>query len=427
MPNSKLKFKLFEGEKVDFTNTDSPSTATDAELNNRYLTEGVRIVVEQARYPLNQILTMFQETFGTGDGTQLKYKRDPEYQRRHRWTAQRQSSLIESFLMNVPVPPVFLFEYDLARFEVMDGRQRLTALMEFYSSELKLTGLKYWPELEGRTYDTLPDSIRDGIDRRYLSSVILLHETAGTPEQTAGLKKMVFERLNSGGVELSGQETRNAIYNGPLNDLTLELSRHQNFKEILGTPTDSDSSSDELLDGDEFDENEIGKEAGANTEFVTNLGRKMFRSMEDVEIVLRFFAYRHIDKFSPGLNKIREFLDEFLEEGNSFDKKLLEKYKNTFIENIDFWYSISGSKAFQVEGSNRSFSKIAFDALMYASSTLSKEQRDTLGAKKEDVSAEISKMYSGNGAVFGGRKTNKADATKRNKAVLKALSNVLGN
>lgn len=145
--------------------------------------------------------------------------------------------------MNVPVPPVFLFEYDLARFEVMDGRQRLTALMEFYASELELTGLEYWPELEGRTYDTLPSSIRDGIDRRYLSSVILLHETAGTPEHTASLKKMVFERLNSGGVELSGQETRNAIYNGPLNDLCLALSSCPKFKEVLGTPSDAIQSS----------------------------------------------------------------------------------------------------------------------------------------------------------------------------------------
>ena len=101
--------------------------------------------------------------------------------------------------MNVPVPPVFLYERDLARFEVMDGRQRLTAIREFYDDELQLKGLQYWPKLNGRTYSQLPSKVRDGIDRRYISSIILLKETASSEEQAAQLKKMVFERLNSGG------------------------------------------------------------------------------------------------------------------------------------------------------------------------------------------------------------------------------------
>lgn len=76
-----------------------------------------------------------------------RYKLDPEYQRRHRWSVERKSRLVESFLMNVPVPPVFLYERDLARFKVMDGRQRLTALSDFYSDQFPLTGLQYWSDL----------------------------------------------------------------------------------------------------------------------------------------------------------------------------------------------------------------------------------------------------------------------------------------
>lgn len=95
MANKKIEVELISGESVDFTTKENPLKATDAELNNRYVSEGVRIVVEQARYPLNQILTMFQEKFDLPDGrTEVKYKRDPEYQRRHRWTAERQSRLI---------------------------------------------------------------------------------------------------------------------------------------------------------------------------------------------------------------------------------------------------------------------------------------------------------------------------------------------
>ncbi|WP_260762241.1 DUF262 domain-containing protein [Mycobacterium sp. SMC-4] len=212
-----MRVPLLPGEAIhDLKRKDTPPMS-DADLNRRYSKEGVRIVIEQARYPLNQILAMFTDTFETESGEiEAKYKRDPEYQRRHRWDEGRQSRLIESFLMNVPVPPVFLYEYELARFEVMDGRQRLTALMDFYQGRLHLTGLQHWPELNGRTYSALPSSIRDGIDRRYLSSIILLNETAADPEQAAFLKKLVFERLNSGGVRLSGQETRNAVYDGPL-------------------------------------------------------------------------------------------------------------------------------------------------------------------------------------------------------------------
>src|SRR3954453_23707659 len=145
-----LQVALLPGEVIDIQKPQDSPHLSDAQLNARYVKEGVRIVVEQARYPLNQILSMFTDTFETESGeTEAKYKRDPEYQRRHRWDDGRKSRLIESFLMNVPVPPIFLYEYELARFEVMDGRQRLTALMEFYANSLELTELQHWPELTG--------------------------------------------------------------------------------------------------------------------------------------------------------------------------------------------------------------------------------------------------------------------------------------
>ena len=252
--HTKLEVSLLPGEAIDELRPKEAPHLTDAELNKRYVKEGVRIVVEQARYPLNQILGMFTDTFVTESGkTEARYKRDPEYQRRHRWDDGRRSRLIESFLMNVPVPPIFLYEYELARFEVMDGRQRLTALMDFYDDTLELKELQYWPELNGRKYSTLPSSIRDGIDRRYLSSIILLNETAATEDQAANLKKLVFERLNSGGVRLTGQETRNAVYNGPLNDLCLELSRITELRAMLGTPLGVESaiSSDDTEESDD--------------------------------------------------------------------------------------------------------------------------------------------------------------------------------
>jgi hypothetical protein len=423
--HTKLEVSLLPGETIDELRPKESPRLTDAELNKRYVKEGVRIVVEQARYPLNQILGMFTDTFVTESGkTEAKYKRDPEYQRRHRWDDGRRSRLIESFLMNVPVPPIFLYEYELARFEVMDGRQRLTALMDFYDDTLELKELQYWPELNGRKYSTLPSSIRDGIDRRYLSSIILLNETAATEEQAANLKKLVFERLNSGGVRLTGQETRNAVYNGPLNDLCLELSRTTELRAMLGTPLGVESaiSSD---DTEESDEAVVAPERDSEGVDVTKMGHKMFESMEDVEIVLRFYAYRHLAKFPQGLNRISDFLDEFLMRGNRFDPATLEDYRQLFLENIKFWYAIGGATAFQVKGSNRHFSKIAYDALMYASSALKQEQRALLSSNREVVRSAIETMYNSHATVFGGRRTNTSDANRRNEYAISALGTAL--
>lgn len=294
---------LLNGEKVLFGDEAAKPKASDEELNSRYAKGDVRIVTESARYSLAGILAMLQETVeleGSGGKKELRYKLDPEYQRRHRWSIERKSRLIESFLMNVPVPPVFLYERDLARFEVMDGRQRLTALSEFYADKFALTGLQYWSDLDGRRYSQLPSKVRDGIDRRYISSVILLKETAATEEQAAVLKKIVFERLNSGGVKLGSQETRNAVYNGPLNQLCLTLSENETFRRMWGIPLD--------LPSEEHDDEDASETADESTQ----AGKRMFEKMEDVELVLRFFAYRQIPSFKAGLNKISEFLDRFM-------------------------------------------------------------------------------------------------------------------
>lgn len=154
--------RLLAHEKVSFGRETTKPKATDEELNSRYVKGDIRIVTESARYSLAGILAMLQETVpGEGGGTELRYKLDPEYQRRHRWDVKRKSRLIESFLMNVPVPPVFLYERDLARFEVMDGRQRLTALSDFFDNQFALTDLEFWSDLDGKTYKQLPSKIRD--------------------------------------------------------------------------------------------------------------------------------------------------------------------------------------------------------------------------------------------------------------------------
>lgn len=399
---------LLKGENISFGGEAPKLKATDEELNSRYAKGDVRIVTENARYSLAHILAMLQEAVEGEDGKkELRYKLDPEYQRRHRWSVERKSRLIESFLMNVPVPPVFLYERDLARFEVMDGRQRLTALSDFYANRFPLTGLQYWSDLDGRTYSQLPSKVRDGIDRRYISSIILLKETAATEEQAAILKKIVFERLNSGGVKLARQETRNAVYNGSLNQLCLALSENESFRNMWSIPLDPNP--------------EASEEDEDATETVSP-GIRMFQKMEDVELVLRFFAYRHIDKFRAGLNQISDFLDKFIIEGNRFGNSVLHEYRVMFESTVSFLWDALGAEAFCAIGSSKRPTKIVYDPLMYvANSAEVVPHRAKLIAKKGVLRAELETMYTQKRALFSGRRTNFADTQSRNHCVSEAF------
>ena len=182
--------KHFEGETFTLEKKEENKIImSDEDINAKYKRGEIRIVTEQARYPVKSIKIMLD-----GDD----YKLNPEYQRRKRWDNGRKSRLIESFIMNVPLPPIFLYEYDYSKFEVMDGLQRLTSIYDFYSGKFSLEGLEYWKELEGKKYKELPQEVQRGIDRRYISSIVLLEETAKTEEEAEELKQW-WRKINTTG------------------------------------------------------------------------------------------------------------------------------------------------------------------------------------------------------------------------------------
>jgi len=282
---------------------------SDEDINAKYKRGEIRIVTEQARYPVKSIKSMLD----SGD-----YLLNPEYQRRKRWDSGKKSRLIESFIMNVPLPPVFLYEYDYSKYEVMDGLQRLTTIYDFYSGSFALEELGYWKELEGKRYSELPEEIQKGIDRRYISSIVLLEETAKTPDEAEELKQIVFERLNSGGEKLTPQETRNALYNGPFNQLCIKLSKNEKFRKMWNIPLEGDSE-DKLL------------------------ASEAYRKMDDVELVLRFFAYRFLDDFS---GTVETFLDAYLKQANEFSAETEKELEKLFNDVVDIAYALFGEKAF---------------------------------------------------------------------------------
>jgi hypothetical protein len=147
----------------------------------------------------------------------------PRFQRRDRWDPAKQSLLIESFLTNIPVPPVYLAEdiANLGSYAVIDGKQRLTAIATFFADRLVLRGLTRLDGLNGLKYSQMPQPIRTALGMKNLRITTLLRQSS------EDLKHEVFLRLNTGGEILNAQEIRNVAYRGPLNDLVYALAENE--------------------------------------------------------------------------------------------------------------------------------------------------------------------------------------------------------
>jgi len=300
--------------------------------------------------------------------------------------------------MNVPIPPIFLYEYEFGRYEVMDGLQRLSTIRDFYNDSFQLTSLETWPELSGRNYSTLPSSIRAGIDRRYLSSIILLQETAKDPKHAQSLKQMVFERINSGGEKLTPQESRNAIYGGPMNELCLRLSREPALCLTWGIPVPSqdveaEENDEELLEND------------------------LYREMFDVELVLRFFAFRQDPQNLRGV--LRDYFDKYLRAANQFDPGLLAELEDTYRKTIRLAHEIFGEKAFwlwrQRNGRWNWYSRpttVAYDTIMWVLSHRLNEAT-ALSLRTEALKRDLPSFYEEHYEAFAGRYTNPSNIVAR--------------
>ncbi|HHQ4314596.1 TPA: hypothetical protein ACSP7Z_005333, partial [Serratia fonticola] len=143
--------------------------------------------------------------------------------------------------------------------------------------------------LNGMYYSDLPNKIRSGLDRRSISSMVLLKESAPEEEDAIFLRQLVFERLNTGGIKLERQEIRNSLSGGALNNALFTLAKNDLFRRIWGLPqyTEEEESNHKL----------------------TIYNEAFYKKMEDLEVILRFFALRHLKHFKYG---VQGFLDLYL-------------------------------------------------------------------------------------------------------------------
>ena len=243
-----------------------------------------------------------------------KYKRgkliiQPDFQRHFVWDMKKSSRLIESALLDIPLPIIYLSEEKDNKEHVIDGQQRLTSFFSFIDGKFpddrafKLTGLKVFNELNRKLFSELEDALQDKIRYYKIRTITFMKESDNN------LKFEIFERLNTGSVSLNDQELRNCIYRGEYNDLLKQLSQDNDFLYLLSLH-------------------------GPDTR------------MKDVELVLRFAAFYH----STYLNykpPIRRFLNNEMEKWRLISAKDAEELKRAFKNTVTIIRSLLEKHAFK--------------------------------------------------------------------------------
>ncbi|WP_342750602.1 DUF262 domain-containing protein [Termitidicoccus mucosus] len=312
---------------------DSDSKDQDTEqlpaLEDKYSVQMRQIVTQKIELPISTLPVMLEPKKGQIDLS-------PDFQRRSIWDIERRSRFIESIIMNIPIPPVFLGEVDYGTYAVLDGRQRLTAIYEFLRNNFKLRNLRVWSELNDKSFADLQD---DGLDkyftRRFVPAVVVLKESS--PQ----VKYDVFDRLNTGGVVALPMEIRNAVFPGKFNKTLHDLSINADFLKLWQIPA-------------------TGSARGADP---------VFNRMFDLELVLRFFA---VPAYQGGL-KFKDFLSDFMASRNQSyesDPVIQQHDRQRFEVSCKNTLAVFGTDAFQrpIAGGGRKKNKSAplADAIMNA-------------------------------------------------------------
>jgi len=153
----------------------------------------------------------------------------PDFQREYVWGDPKASRLIESLLLNIPIPVLFFAETEDSQYEIIDGHQRIKSLVRYLDNQFPLSGLHISQEFRGLRFHQLPSREQRFLRTRVIRAIII------GPDSSPTMKFEVFERLNTGGLSLNAQEIRNALYRGRLNDLLQDLESTADFRVCIGT------------------------------------------------------------------------------------------------------------------------------------------------------------------------------------------------
>ena len=261
---------------------------------------------------------------------------DPDYQRNYVWDNKKSSLLIESIILNVPIPVIYVSQEQDDTWSVIDGLQRLYSLKRFFEGKFKLSGLEILSELNKHDINSLnPKALR--LLKNGLLRVIMI-----THDSNEEIKYDVFMRLNTGSVHLNEQELRNCLYRGNLNKLLKELTNNVQWQTLLGL-------------------------------------KAPHKRMADRELILRFLAIYHgwniENKQLVGYKgRMKVFLNEFMSKNHNTNTQNLENWKQLFNEKIISVYGEDAFRRTNRKGSREnSINRAIIDILMLSSTQHSKD------------------------------------------------------
>ncbi|MCY3726696.1 MAG: DUF262 domain-containing protein [Rhodobacteraceae bacterium] len=244
----------------------------------------------------------------------------PEFQRNFVWSKNIASRFIESLLLGLPTPSLFLFqEPNSENYLIIDGQQRLMTLAHFYKGKFNkqrftLSGIR--DQWIGKTYNTLNDEDRKRLDNAGIRATIFKQDS---PKNNLDSVYEVFERLNTGGLKLSSQEIRSCIYHGKFNDFLHHLNKNETWRKICGPES---------------------------------------KRQRDIEFILRFFAFLEWEeKYSPPM---KHFLNLYMEEKRNCSDEQLEELAEIFCKTIQYANSSLGPRPFRPE---KGFNVAVFDSV----------------------------------------------------------------
>jgi len=234
---------------------------------------------------------------------------NPDYQRNYIWDNKKASLLVESILLNIPIPVIYASEEEDSSWNIVDGLQRLYSLKRFFENTFKLSGLDVLQELNGFKYEDLPAKAKRILNNGIIRIILIFHDSH--PE----IKYDIFMRLNTGSVRLKAQELRNCLYRGNFNDLLKKLRMNKNLLKILKA-------------------------------------KKPHKRMDDVELILRYFALsENYDDTNKKINnykgKIKSFLNLYMNNNKNISDQKLKELENKFNNTIEKVYIIFGENAFR--------------------------------------------------------------------------------
>lgn len=290
--------------------------------------------------PEKRVLRTEQYDFSVSSLIAMMDKKDvtvPEFQRRYVWSDRQASRLIESLIIQCPIPVIYLNQEKDESFSVIDGNQRLNSLKRFMEDTFPLSGLTSYPELAGLKFSQLDKRIQRHISNRVLRCTVILKETH--PQ----VKFDVFERLNSGAVALTRQELRHGLYYGSL------------LKEA----------------------SKIAKDLKLESHF----GKRKDKRMKAEELVVRFWS------LSNGIGTYEKplatFISNYTDENRNPSPSTLEKLSGEFRETYARVSQLFGDHCFSFSTLGKArFNAAVFDAQMVASAKLSAAKYQALAAKR---------------------------------------------